>query len=386
MKPPPGYAPSDPSLVCRLHKSLYGLRQAPRCWFSKLSNALLEYGFVQCRKDYSLFSRVRGDKALHILVYVNDLVIIGNDHDIITQFKDYLHTCFRMKDLGFLKYFLGLEVARGPDGIFLSLRKYFLDIITECGLTGCRPYDTPIEQNHNFPRDKSPFYLHPTRYRRLVGRLVYLGLTRPELSYCINILAQFMQAPRQAHWEAAVRVVRYLKGCPGQGILLSSTSDLRVTAYCDSDWGACPRTRRSLSSYVVLLGGSPVSWKTKKQDRVSLSSAEAEYRSMTAAVQELLWIKELLESIGISHHTPMKLICDSKSALHIAANPMFHERTKHIKKDCHFIRDEIKRGTIATSHVRTTEKLADLLTKALGRQQFTYLLGKLGVCDLHALT
>ncbi|CAF2265902.1 unnamed protein product [Brassica napus] len=195
-----------------------------------------------------------------------------------------------------------------------------------------------------------------------------------------------MQAPRQAHREAAVRVVRYLKGCPGQGILLSSTSDLRVTAYCDSDWNACPRTRRSLSSYVVLLGDSPVSWKTKKQDRVSLSSAEAEYRSMTAAVQELLWIKELLESIGISHHDPMKLICDSKSALHIAANPVFHERTKHIEKDCHFIRDEIKRGTVATSHVRTTEQLADLLTKALGRQQFTYLLGKLGVCDLHAPT
>nr|VDD63692.1 unnamed protein product [Brassica oleracea] len=139
-----------------------------------------------------------------------------------------------------------------------------LDIITECGLTGFRLYVTPIEQNHNLPHDKSPFYLHPTRYRRLVGRLVYLGLTRPELSYCINILAQFMQAPRQAHWEAAVRVVLYLKGCPGQGILLSSTSDLRVTAYCDSDWGACPRTRRSLSSYVVLLGDYPVSWKTKK--------------------------------------------------------------------------------------------------------------------------
>ena len=171
-----------------------------------------------------------------------------------------------------------------------------------------------------------------------------------------------------------------------QGILRSSTFDLRVTAYCDSDWGACPRTRRSLSSYVVLLGDSLVSWKTKKQDRVSLSSAEAEYRSMTAAVQELLWIKELLESIGISHHDSMKLICDSKSALHIAANLVFHEHTKHIENDCHFIRDEIKRGTVATSHVRTTEQLADLLTKALGRQQFTYLLGKLGVCDLHAPT
>ncbi|CAA7041847.1 unnamed protein product [Microthlaspi erraticum] len=143
MKPRPGFQPSNPNLVCKLNKSLYGLRQAPHCWFSKLSKALLAYGFVQCRKDYSLFTLVRGSTVLHILVYVDDLVI--NDSAVISQFKNYLNTCFRMKDLGLLKYFLGIEVYRGPDGIYLSQRKYCLDIFAECGLSGARLLDTPLE-------------------------------------------------------------------------------------------------------------------------------------------------------------------------------------------------------------------------------------------------
>lgn len=386
MRPPQGFKPSDPSLVCKLHKSLYGLKQAPRCWFAKLSTALLEYGFVQCRKDYSLFTRVRGSTVLHILIYVDDLVIAGNDSAVIAQFKEYLHSCFRMKDLGALKYFLGIEVSRGPDGIYLSQRKYCLDIISECGLTAGRPVDTPMEQNHKLASDNGPLYDNPSQYRRLIGRLVYLAVTRPELSYTVHILAQFMKTPRQAHWEAALRTVHYLKGCPGQGIVLSSNPDLQVTAYSDSDYSSCPLTRRSLNSYVVMLGDSPVSWKTKKQDKVSRSSTEAEYRSMAYTTQELLWMKELLHSLGVPHTSPMKLVCDNKSALYIAANPVFHERTKHIENDCHFIRDEIINGTIATTHVCTTEQLADILTKALGGPQFRYLLGKLGVCDLHAPT
>lgn len=141
-----------------------------------------------------------------------------------------------------------------------------------------------------------------------------------------------------------------------------------------------------ISSYVVLLGDSPVSWKTKKQKRVSMSSAEAEYRSMATACQELMWIRELLQSLGISHTSPMQLVCDNKVVLHIAANPVFHERTKHIEFDCHFVRDEIVAGNIATSHVRTNDQLVDLLTKALGRDQFNYLLDKLSVRNLHVPT
>ncbi|XP_065855377.1 uncharacterized mitochondrial protein AtMg00810-like [Euphorbia lathyris] len=291
-----------------------------------------------------------------------------------------------MKDLGALKYFLGIEVARGAEGLFLSQRKYTLDVLTEAGMLGCKPIDTPMEQNHHLATADGPSMPDPAQYRRLVGRLVYLTITRPELSYSVHTLAQFLSNPKVEHWDDALRVLRYLKGSPGQGILLRKCNDLRLNAFCDSDWAACPLTRRSLTGYFVLLGTSPISWKTKRQPTVSRSSAEAEYRAMAVTTCELKWLKSLLRSLGVHHSRPMRLFCDSQAAIHIAANPVFHDRTKHIEADCHFVRDELQAGNITTSYVPTGHQLADILTKALGRQQFYYLLRKLGICDLHAPT
>ncbi|CAM8948767.1 unnamed protein product [Rhodiola kirilowii] len=183
-----------------------------------------------------------------------------------------------------------------------------------------------------------------------------------------------------------MRVVRYLKSSPGQGILLRTDSYLVLSAYCDADWASCPVSRRSLTAYFVFLGGFPISWKTKKQATVSRSSAEAEYRAIASATCEIIWLKGLLRSLFIAHPAPVSLSCDSQVALHIANNPVFHERTKHIEIDCHFVRDEILRGTIAPSYVHTTSQLADILTKALGRGSFQSLLAKLGIMNLHAPT
>ncbi|CAA7044030.1 unnamed protein product [Microthlaspi erraticum] len=382
MKLPPGFEGSDPSKVCLLKKSIYGLKQAPRCWFAKLNSALKTYGFKQSKADYSHFCFIRDNIALHILVYVDDFIVAGNDLSTIYKFKAYLSEYFHMKDLGKLKYFLGIEVARNADGFFLSQRKYALDILAESGLLASKPALTPMELNHKLSLATGEPLADPQRYRRLVGRLIYLTFTRPELCYSVHILSQFMQTPLQAHWSAAIRVVRYLKGCPAQGVLLRSDSDLRVTAYCDSDWNACPLTRKSLRAYIVLLGASPVSWKTKKQKTVSMSSAEAEYRSMSFALRELKWIKRLLTAFDVSHSMPMKLFCDSQSAIYIAANPVFHERTKHIENDCHLVRDAVEEKLITTEHITTDEQPADLLTKSLPAPTFTYLLSKLGIQDV----
>lgn len=376
---PPGFKTDDPTKVCRLRKSLYGLKQSPRCWFSKLSNTLLKFGFTQSYEDYSLFSFIEGNICLHILVYVDDFIIAWNDVATIQRFKNYLNKHFKMKDLGKIKYFLGLEVARGPEGIFVSQRKYALDIVAECGLLGAKPSPVPTELNHKLPSSKSPLLTDPGKYRRLVGRLIYLTFTRPELSYIVHLLSQFMQNPRDDHWLAALRVVRYLKGTPDQGIMLSSTCDMQLTAYCDADWSACPITRRSLSAYVVLLGDSLVSWKTKKQRTVSRSSAEAEYRSMADTTCELKWLKRLLQQFGFSHPQPMRMFCDSQSAIYIAKNPVFHERTKHVENDCHTVRDAVQAKLLTTKHISTKHQPAYLLTKALPSPTFNYLLSKLDI-------
>ncbi|XP_021771787.1 uncharacterized protein LOC110735918 [Chenopodium quinoa] len=212
---------------------------------------------------------------IRVLVYVDDLIISGNNSSAISAFKKYLGECFHMKDLGVLKYFLGIEVARSPERIFLCQRKYTLDIILEAGLLGSRPKGFPIEQNHTLALAKVEPIADLEMYRRLVYRLIYLCFTRPDLAYTIHILAHFMQQPRQEHWDAALRTVRYLKGSLSQGIRLIADSDLTLTEWCDSDWASCPLTRRSLTGWLVFLGRSPISWKTMKQQIVSKSSAEA---------------------------------------------------------------------------------------------------------------
>lgn len=233
MKLPPGFFAASKGKVCRLHKSLYGLKQAPRCWFAKLSQALKAYGFNQSVSDYSLFAYIRDGVSVYVLVYVDDLVITGSSPKAISDFKAYLGSCFHMKDLGILKYFLGIEVARSPEGIYLCQRKYTLDILEETGLLATKPSGFPIEQNHKLALADGPFLPDPAPYRRLVGRLIYLAVTRPDLAYSVHVLSQFMSQPCEEHWEAVLRVVRYLKGTPGQGILLRSACDLQLYGWCE---------------------------------------------------------------------------------------------------------------------------------------------------------
>lgn len=254
--------------------------------------------------------------------------------------------------------------------------------MTDAGLLGAKPSPVPIELNHKLLLSKSPLLTDPAPYRRLIGRLIYLTFTRPDIAYTVHVLSQCMQKPRQDHWDAALRTVRYITGSLSQGILLRADSDLSVTAFCDSDWNTCPLTRRSVSAYIVQLGHSPISWKTKKQKTVSMSSAEAEYRSMAFTLKELKWIKQLLAAFGVRHDQPMRLFCDSKSAIYIAANPVFHERTKHVESDCHFVRDAVIEKLITTEHINTKEQPADILTKALPSTTFAYLLSKLEVHSL----
>ena len=335
--------------------------------------------------DYSLFTRIQGKSFTALLIYVDDILITGNDPVSIVAIKKFLHGQFHLKDLGDLKYFLGIEVSSSKNGIFIFQRKYALEIIKDAGLLGASPIDTPMEQGLKLS-DKGDLLKDPSHYRRLVGRLIYLTMSRPDITYYVHVLSRFMHQPCKLHMEAALHVVRYLKNAPGQGLFFSSNSDFRLRAYCDSDWAGFLITRRSTTGYCVFLGLSLVSWRSKCQKTVSLSSVEAEYRAMTGVCCELTWLRYLLKYLGVLHQEPALLYCDNKAALHIVANPVFYEQTRHIEMDCHYIRDKIQDGSVAIRFVNSAHQLADVLTKSFGKDVFTSMIFKLGILDIHSPT
>ncbi|XP_043710546.1 uncharacterized mitochondrial protein AtMg00810-like [Telopea speciosissima] len=384
MTPPPGYRCKGENIVCKLQRSLYGLKQASRNWFSKLSTALLSFGFAQSQADHSLFMLHQDSASIFILVYVDDIIITGSDATLLQDVKTRICHQFHTKDIGILKYFLGIEVARSNTDLYLCQRKYTLDILNDCGLTGARPADFPMEQNLKLSDSTGEVLSEPSSYRRLVGRLIYLTVRRPDIVHTVHILSQFMHQPCQLHLDAAHRLLRYLKGTPGQGILIPATTTLQLTAFCDSDWARCPMTRRSTTGYCILLGIVPISWKIKKQTTVSRSLAEAEYRAMAVAICELTWLSYLFQDLGLSPPARIPLYCDNQAALHIAANPVYHEHTKHIEIDCHVVREKIQLGLLHPTKIPSAEQVADIFTKSLGRVQFQHLKSKMGIRDLHA--
>ncbi|CAM8906796.1 unnamed protein product [Rhodiola kirilowii] len=263
---PPGYFKTERAAgkVCKLTKSLYGLKQAPRQWFSKFTEALLEFGFHQSLNDYSLFTLQAGNDFVILLVYVDDVLLTGTSLPLINSIKAFIHDKFHIKDLGTLKYFLGLEVARSKSGIFLHQKKYAVDLLGEYDMLDCKPAKTPLPIKHQLSLSTAALIDDSMLYRKLVGKLIYLTITRPDLSHSVHILSQYMQAPTLDHMKAAHRLLRYIKKAPAQGLFFSATSKLVLSAYCDADWAACPKTRRSTTGFCVLIGDSLVSWKTKK--------------------------------------------------------------------------------------------------------------------------
>ncbi|KAJ9698270.1 hypothetical protein PVL29_007380 [Vitis rotundifolia] len=386
MEQPPGFvAQGESGLVCRLRRSLYGLKQSPRAWFGRFSSVVQEFGMLRSTADHSVFYHHNSlGQCIYLVVYVDDIVITGSDQDGIQKLKQHLFTHFQTKDLGKLKYFLGIEIAQSSSGVVLSQRKYALDILEETGMLDCKPVDTPMDPNVKLVPGQGEPLGDPGRYRRLVGKLNYLTITRPDISFPVSVVSQFLQSPCDSHWDAVIRILRYIKSTPGQGVLYENRGHTQVVGYTDADWAGSPTDRRSTSGYCVFIGGNLISWKSKKQDVVARSSAEAEYRAMALATCELIWLRHLLRELRFGKDEQMKLICDNQAALHIASNPVFHERTKHIEVDCHFIREKIASGCVATSFVNSNDQLADIFTKSLRGPRIKYICNKLGAYDVYA--
>ncbi|XP_021837610.2 uncharacterized mitochondrial protein AtMg00810-like [Spinacia oleracea] len=356
---------APPGFVCKLNKSLYGLKQASRQWFARLHSELK--------------SQDSGDLTV-VAVYVDDILITGSNEDKIAALKSHLHLTFSIKDLGVLNFFLGIEVSHTNEGYILTQKKYTKELLQDCELDISKPVVTPFPLNLKLTTEGTPYH-NAELYRCYVGKLNFLTHTRPDISFAVQCLSQFMHSPTLQHIEALTHTLRYIHSTSGQGILLRATEQLTLQAFSDSDWAACPTTRRSVTGYVLLLGNSPISWKSKKQSTISKSSSEAEYRAMSQAAAEVTWIVRLLEELGVHNLKPVALHCDNQSAIHIATNPIFHERTKHIEVDCYFTRDKVLEGLLHLSYLPTHNQLADIFTKVLPGAQHRNLSTKLGMIN-----
>ncbi|KAL2237379.1 UNVERIFIED_CONTAM: Retrovirus-related Pol polyprotein from transposon RE1 [Sesamum indicum] len=377
MLPPDGYSVPT-GQVCKLKRSLYGLKQTSRQWNHEFTTKLLAYGFLQSPNDHCLFSKSVGSDKIFLLVYVDDVLISSSADHLIQPVKNYLHGLFTIKDLGQAHYFLGLEIARSSNGISVTQQKYIHDIIHDAGLDNAKAVHTPLPAGLKLSACGTPLD-DPEPYRRLIGRLLYLGFTRPDVSYGAQQLSQFIHRPCQEHMTAALHLVKYLKGSSTTGLFFPAHNSSSLVGYCDADWASCPDSRRSLTGYCIFLGSALISWKTKKQPTVSRSTAESEYRSLATTVCELQWISYLLRDFQVPVHTPIPLYCDNQAAVHIVGNPVFHERTKHLEIDCHIVRDKYKDGFVLPSHISGHCQLADCFTKALPRPAFSTVLSKLGL-------
>lgn len=383
MVPPEGYSKVKEGQVCKLKRSLYGLRQALRQWNMEFTKRLCVFGFIQSTVDPCLFMYDSDNGSLFLLVYVDDLLITGTSVELIEDLKILLHQAFTIKDLGCANIFLGLEITRSKEGIYVNQKKYITDILLDTEMNEAKPTQTPLPPGLQLQDDVGENLVDASQYRRLIGRLLYLNFTRPNITYAVHYLSQIVHNPRKPHLQAALHIVRYLKGTCSVGLYYSATASPTLKAYCDVDWATCKKTRRSVTGYCIFLGDTLISWRSKKQSTVSRSSTEAEYRSMASTVCELQWVISLMKDFRIFPQLPVPLYCDNQAAIHISRNAVFHERTKHLDLDCHIVRERFKDGMIKTIHISTKEQVVDLFMKAVRVSVFSIMFSKLGIVSFN---
>ncbi|XP_060212165.1 uncharacterized mitochondrial protein AtMg00810-like [Lycium barbarum] len=385
MKQSPGFIhPDFPDHVCKLTKAIYGLKQAPRAWFHRFSTFLLSHGFICSKSNTSMFVRRSSSGILVLLLYVDDIILTGSHSTLLNQFISLLSRQFSMKDLGELHYFLGVQAIRSSNDLHLSQRKYISDLLLKFHMYTCKPVVTPLASRTTISLMDGELLSDPSEYRSMVGTLQYLTLTRPDIAYAVNLVSQFMHAPRNTHLHCVKRIFRYLQGTLAHGLFLrASSSNSLVVAYSNVDWAGCLDSRRSTTGFVVFLGSKLISWRAKKQPTVSRSSTEAEYRAIAYTVAETSWIRHVLCELGLYLREPIRVLCDNVSSTYMSRNPVFHDHSKHIDIYYHYVRDKVAQGGLVVQYVPSHLQLADIFTKGLSSSRFCFVRDNLSVISVH---
>ena len=372
--------------VCKLQKSIYGLKQSGRVWNETINNELLKMGLVRGEVDQCVYHKVGDGDMVYVAIYVDDVLIFSNNMKSIENVKSKLAAKFMMKDMGEVSSVLGTRISRGRDTIKIDQSQYVADVLVRFGMSECNPTSSPMDYNQKLSADMSPQdeegkkQLSNIPYMQAIGCLLFAAqLTRPDICYAVNFLSRFGTNPGKPHWEAVKRVMRYLKGTIDKGIVYRKEPQDSMKGYCDADWAGDVDSRQSTTGYVFVYQSGAISWSTKKQKTVALSSTEAEFMSLTAAIQESVWLKRLEAELNPNSNKSMLLYCDNKGALQVALNNNYSPRTKHVDIKAKFIRQKVDEKEVLLEYLCTKEMIADVFTKAVTPQKIEYFRNKFGI-------
>ena len=370
-------------LVYKLHKALYGLKQAPRAWFSRIEAHFIGEGFQSCESEQTLFTRRSQEgKIIIVSIYVDDLIFTRNDEAMLSEFKNSMLREFDMSDLGRMRFFLGIEVLQQSDGIYICQRRYALEVLKRFGMMESNSVGNPIVPGAKISRDENGITVDETHYKQLVGSLMYLTATRPDMMFVICLISRYMAKPMDLHLQVAKRALRYLKGTVNYGIHYKKGEDGKLLAFTDSDYAGDMDDRKSTSGYVFMMGSSAVSWCSKKQPIVTLSTTEAEFVAAAVCACQGIWIKRVLKELGQLDEGCTTIMCDNSSTIKLSKNPVLHGRSKHIDVRFHFLRNLTKEGIITLVHCGSQDQIADIMTKPLKLESFQKLRALMGVCEV----
>ncbi|XP_061989507.1 uncharacterized mitochondrial protein AtMg00810-like [Rosa rugosa] len=314
-----------------------------------------------------------------VSVYVDDLIFIGNSLEMLNEFKLSMMKEFEMTDLGELHHFLGIEVQQSKEGIFMSQESYAKEVVMKFKMEHANPVVTPCITCLKLSKNGEGKSVNSTMFRSLVDNLMYLIATRPDIMYAVSLVSRFMEKPYANHWEAAKRFLRYVIGTIDYGIFYQANVPVNLVGYTDSDLAGSIDDNKSTSGYVFSLRSGAISWSSKKQPIVALSTTEAEYIAGAYAGCQVLWLRGVMESLQHNQSTPTTLFCNNSSTISVAKDPVLHGRTKHIRMRYHFVRELVNRGVIEVKYCKTDDQMADVFTKALGGQVFKEDVARLGV-------
>ena len=378
---PPGFIdPKYPDHVYRLDKALYGLKQAPRAWYETLAQFLLESGFKRGAIDKTLFYLNHGKDLLLVQIYVDDIIFGSTNNKLCEKFSKLMQSRYQMSMMGEMSYFLGLQVKQTDDGIFINQSKYTKNLLKRFNMQDSSPASTPIATATKLDPHEGK-EVDVTHYRGMIGSLLYLTASRPDIMFATCLCARFQAKPREPHLIAVKRIFRYLKGTPTLGLWYARESDFGLCGYSDADFAGCKIDRKSTSGSCQFLGGRLVSWYSKKQKSISTSTAEAEYIAAGSCCAQIMWMRNQLFDYGLSY-SKIPIYCDNQSAIAMTGNPVQHSLTKHISIRYHFIREQVLEGTIELHFVPTDQQLADIFTKPLPEATFNRLVNELGMMNL----